>query len=526
MKKIIYIFQLLFVVLFMGACTTEELKVTTNDSKGILFALEISNKTVTSRAAYYTEAGATGYNENVINRADVFFYTNQEANAVYKISKTWTTPQEQSATLDGTIPSDILSNVSSLYAYVVVNGPQTPEVNSTNDTKIATLKQIGIEANFTAYTAATTENSAYSQTEFVMDGENTLTYDSQNKKVSGTILLKRAASKIALFIQNLTEYIDGDGNTWTPQETGMSISFYNGVNKSRINVETNDRTTGNYFNLSESPEDANNNVRFALSKQASDNSDTQNINESTAYTHFPFYSYSSDWGRDTNPDQEAYLSLRIYWQKTKDKNNNALSGTPEPYYYRVPINLEDYTVGGVTYPGKQLQRNTYYKVLLEVGVLGDKEENSQVTLTPDYIVADWNDEPIEVQLADYHYLVVEKNFVEMFNQESVTIGYECCEDVTASIISISVPDFSTNTIGTINYPIRDSNSSNNTFTVSSGVAGSSNVSSSKSKLLSLLQDCTLTLNQQNKNINITHNLQNDNTREIYVSIRRNAYCSV
>lgn len=515
MKKMIYIFQLLSVVLFMGACTTEELKVTTNDSKGIPFALEISNKTVTSRAAYYTEAGATGYNENVINRADVFFYTDQTANAIYKISKTWTTPQEQSATLDGTIPSDIFNNVSSLYAYAVVNGPQTPEVNSSSDTKIATLKQIGIEADFTTYTAATTEKSAYSQTEFVMDGEDDLTIANDKKSISGTIRLNRAASKIALFIQNLTEYIDGDGNTWTPQETGMSISFYNGVNKSRINVETNDRTTGNYFNLSENPNGANDNARFALSKQASDNEDTKNIDESTAYTHFPFYSYSSDWGRDTNPDQEAYLSLRIYWQKTKDKDGKEINGTAEPYYYRVPINLEDYTVGGVTYPGKQLQRNTYYKVLLEVGVLGDKSENSQVELTPNYIVANWNDEPIEVQLADYHYLVVEKNFVEMFNQGSVTIGYESCENVTASIISISVPDFSTNTIGTINYAIRDSNSSNNTFTVSSGAVGSSNVSDSKSNLLSLLRDCTLTLNQQDKNFSITHNLQNDNTTKPY-----------
>ena len=515
MKKIINIFQLLSVVLFMGACTTEELKVTTNDSKGIPFALEISNKTVTSRAAYYTEAGATGYNENVINRADVFFYTNQEANAVYKISKTWTTPQEQSATLDGTIPSDILNNASSLYAYVVVNGPQTPEVNSSSDTKIATLKQIGIEADFTTYTAATAEKSAYSQLDFVMDGEDDLTIANDKKSISGTICLYRAASKIALFIKDLTEYIDGEGNTWTPQEEGMSISIYNGVKASRINVGTNDCTTGNYFSLSENPDDKDDDVRFSLSKQVSDNEDTDNIDESKAYTHFPFYSYSSNWGRDTNPDQEAYLSLRIYWQKTKDKDGNAISGTAEPYYYRVPINLEDYTENGTTYPGKQLQRNTYYKVLLEVGVLGDKSENSQVTLTPYYIVTDWNDEPIEVQLADYHYLVVEKNFVEMFNQESVTIGYESCENVTASIISISVPDFSTNTIGTINYTIRDSNSSNNTFTVSRGVAGSSNVSDSNSNLLSLLRDCTLTLNQQYKNFSITHNLQNDNTTKPY-----------
>lgn len=512
MKKIIYIVQLLSVVFLMGACAGEELKVTTNDDKGIPFTLEISNKTATSRAAYYTEAGATGYNENVINRADVFFYTDQTANAIYKISKTWTTPQEQSATLDGTIPSDILNNVSSLYAYAVVNGPQTPDVNSSSDTKIATLKQIGIEADFTTYTAATTEKSAYSQTEFVMDGEDDLTIANDKKSISGTIRLNRAASKIALFIQNLTEYIDGDGNTWTPQETGMSISFYNGVKASRINVGTNDCTTGNYFSLSENPDDKDDDVRFSLSKQVSDNEDTDNIDESKAYTHFPFYSYSSNWGRDTNPDQEAYLSLRIYWQKTKDKDGNVISGTAEPYYYRVPINLEDYTENGTTYPGKQLQRNTYYKVLLEVGVLGDKSENSQVELTPNYIVANWNDEPIEVQLADYHYLVVEKNFVEMFNQESVTIGYESCENVTAEIVYMARPNFTGNTI-TTNVYHGDETNYNNGLNFKNTI-GKTRVDAPNTKdITTLLYNCEVTHNANNRQVTLNHKIQNNNTEK-------------
>lgn len=510
MKKIFKIFQILIPTLLLGACDSEKFEINigqeSENGRGIPFTINLTNKTIASRAAYYTENGVTGYNENAINRADVFFYTDVNADAVHKVSKTWSSPQEQEAQVDGTIPSEIVeSNNGNLYAYVIVNGPSTPGIDT--DTKIAALKQIGIDADFTTFTQA--NGKTYSQTEFVMDGENTVTYDATAKKVSGTINLNRAASKIALFITNLEPFVDGEGNTWTPQTTGMSVSFYNGVDASRINVgAVNDCASGNYFSISDKANDTTDDARFSFATAASDNSETTNVDESKAYTHFPFYSYSSDWGRESNPDNEAYLSLRIYWQKEG-------AAAPEPYYYRVPINLEDYTVNGTTYPGKQLQRNTYYKVLLEVGVLGDKSENSQVTLTPNYIVVDWNDEPVEVQLADYHYLVVEKNFVEMFNEESVTIKYESCGNIKAEIVSISVPDFSTNTIGTINYTISDSNNDSNIFTVSKNTSGNSNIPSSTSALNSLLRECTLSHNSNVKEVTFTHELQNDNSTKPY-----------
>ena len=513
MKKIVYILQILFVVLLFGACEQEELKVTLKTGKDIPFSLKLTNKKVASRAAYYTEMGATGYNENVINRADVYFYTDKNANAIHKVSKTWDSPQEQSVTMDGTIPSELIEGQNSLYAYVVVNGPDTPDITETEtDTKISTLKQIEIDADFTTYTNATTDKSAYSQIEFVMDGENSVDYDVTAKKVSGTITLKRAASKISLFITNLDDYTDGEGNIWSPLEEGMSISFYNGVDASRINVSDNfnDRTSDNYFSLSDDPKTDNDNVRFALTQAASDNTETTNINESTAWTHFPFYSYSSNWGRETNPDKEAYLSLRIYWAKTKDANGNVIANPkPEAYYYRVPINLEDYTANGVTYPGKQLQRNTFYKVLLEVGVLGDKSENTQVKLTPNYIVVDWNEEPVEVQLADYHYLVVEKNFIEMFNEESVTIGYESCEKVTAEIVYLARPNFTQNTITTNVYHGDETNYEND---LNFGrTTGTSKVEAPRSKTITtLLYDCSVSHNTANKQVTLNHQIQNDN----------------
>lgn len=505
MKKIFKIFQILIPTLLLGACDSEKFEINigqeSENGRGIPFTINLTNKTIASRAAYYTENGVTGYNENAINRADVFFYTDVNAVAVHKVSQTWDTPQEQEAQVNGTIPTDIVENADNLYAYVIVNGPSTPEVGNGTDTKIATLKQIEIEADFTTFTQ--TNGKTYSQTEFVMDGENTVTYDATAKKVSGTIYLNRAASKIALFITNLEPFVDGEGNTWTPQTTGMSVSFYNGVDASRIDVgTTNDRTSGNYFSLSDKATDSTDDVRFSFGTATSDNSETTNVDEGKAYTHFPFYSYSSNWGRESNPDNEAYLSLRIYWLKEG-------ATAPEPYYYRVPINLEDYTVNGTTYPGKQLQRNTYYKILLEVGVLGDKSENRQVTLTPNYIVVDWNDEPVEVQLADYHYLVVEKNFVEMFNEESVTISYESCENVTAEIVYLARPNFTGNTITTNEYYGEEINYENDLNF--NNTEGTTRVAAPTTKSISsLLYDCELRHNATGKEVTLNHQIQNDN----------------
>lgn len=486
MKKTVYIIQWLSVMLLMGACTGEGLDATfspdATEGRGVSFELNLSSGEPLSRADRYTEDGVPSNNENKISKADVFFYANATDNAIYKLSYDNINEINGSATLSGTIPTNIVEQFTNgtCYAYAVVNGPETPNVATDTDTKITTLKQIQIAFD-------DDKLSGFPYGDFVMDGEATLTQ--AGNKIGGTINLDRAASKIQLFT-SLNDFTDDAGNVWHPQATGMAVSFINGVKASHVNVVPNDRAADNYFNLSD------------RSMSVEDNNVT--------YTHDPFYSYSSDWGRESNPDNEAYLTLRIYWKKNNEKQTT-------PYYYRVPINLEAYTDSetNTTYPAKCLECNTYYRMLLEVGVLGDLKENSQVTLTPKYKVMDWKTEGLDVTLKDYHYLVVDKNKVDVCNKTSVSIGYEACDDVTVKIKSISVPDFSTNTIGPITYAISDSDSDASSFTVAKGVTGTSDVSSSSSALKSLLRQCKVSLDKDNKLITLEHELQNDNSTTPY-----------
>lgn len=453
----------------------------------------VSFTLVNSELKTRAEEGVTDYNENLITKADIFLYADPTANAVCKL--TWSGSAETTATVNATLTKEQLDalfgpNAASgtCTGYAVVNGPDTPD--SGDGTKISALKNLQI--------GGSVEFSVFPSTSFVMDGQNNaISYD--GNKVAGNIDLDRAASKIQLYIPNnkLTNYIDEAGNQWVPLATGMAVSFHNGVYSSRVDVvDANDRTDDNYYSLSDNPEGTADDERFAMT--ATDGT----------YTHQPFYSYSSDWGRDADPDQEPYLTLRVYWQKQVMQNGTYTnSGAPEAYYYRVPINLN----------GRKLDRNTWYKINLEVGVLGDKPgEKPTVELTPQYIIVDWSTLSLDASLADYHYLVVEKDYFEMYNTEELTFTYEACDAVSVRIVSMTVPDFSTNTIGTITYNVADNNNDSNVHQINAGdQKGTTNVSGSNSGLTRLLSSCTVTLDTNDKSISLVHALQNDISKTPY-----------
>lgn len=449
----------------------------------------VSFTLVNSELKTRAEEGVTDYNENLITKADIFLYADPAANALCKL--TWKGSAETTATVNATLTKEQLDalfgpNAASgtCTGYAVVNGPDTPD--SGDGTKISALKALGI--------GGSSEFSVFPSACFVMDGQNNaISYD--GNKLTGNIDLDRAASKIQLYIPNdkLTNYIDDAGNQWVPQTTGMAVSFHNGVYSSRVDVvDANDRTDDNYYSLSDNPEGTADDERFAMT--ATDGT----------YTHQPFYSYSSDWGRDEDPDQEPYLTLRVYWQKQVMQNGTYTnSGAPEAYYYRVPINLN----------GRKLDRNTWYKINLEVGVLGDKPgEKPTVELTPQYIIVDWSTLSLDASLADYHYLVVEKDFFEMYNTEELTFTYEACDAVSVRIVSMTVPDFSTNTIGVIEY--NDENAAN-LQNLRTNEDGKSTINRSSCMLINLLNACSVSMDTDNKTITLSHALQNDNSQDKY-----------
>lgn len=367
-----------------------------------------------------TEAGEGAYNENKIDRLDVFFYTagaSDDADAIYRMTLT-SLNATGSYTYDQRIETTIIETIFGTGAnartqakiYAIANLPAG--ITLSDDASVNELKATAIETAALAGTAM--------QDNFVMDstGDDIVTYTSSTRSIKcddGGIKLYRAASKIALFITEVSSVpvTDADGNIqkdaqgndimWTANTNGMMVRLNNGVKKTHLDNITSPYTVAeaDYFSFTKGME----------RKLVADGSQWKQ--------ELPFYSYSSDWSAD-GKNQEAYLTLIVPWQK---------SDAPDVYhntYYQVPIN-------GLT---EDLIRNNYYKINLKVSRLGTFTEGDAVTITPGtYIILNWTTNTIDADMLDYRYLVVDQKEYTIYNQEELYIPFASSHET--EIVDIS-----------------------------------------------------------------------------------------
>lgn len=366
-----------------------------------------------------TEAGEDAYNENKIDRLDVFFYAagaTDDADAIYRMTLT-SLNATGSYTYDQRIETTIIETIfgtgenagTQAKIYAIANLPAG--ITLSDAASVNELKAIAIE---TAALAGTVM-----QDNFVMDskGDDVVTYDSATRGITGEIKLYRAASKIALFITevNSVPVTDADGNVqkdaqgndimWTANTNGMMVRLNNGVKKTHLDNTVSPYTvvTDDYFSFTKGME----------RNMVADGSQWKQ--------ELPFYSYSSDWSAD-GKDQEAYLTLIVPWQKSDSP------GVYHPTYYQVPIN-------GLT---EDLIRNNYYKISLKVSRLGTFTEGEAVTITPGtYIILDWTTNTIDADMLDYRYLVVDQKEYTIYNQEELYIPFASSHETEIDQASIS-----------------------------------------------------------------------------------------
>lgn len=371
-----------------------------------------------------TEAGEDAYNENEIDRLDVFFYAagaTGDADAIYRMTLTslnatgtYTYDQRIETTIIETIFGTGANARTKAKIYAIANLPAG--ITLSDAASVNELKATAIE---TAALAGTVM-----QDNFVMDskGDDVVTYDSATRGITGEIKLYRAASKIALFITevNSVPVTDADGNVqkdakgndimWTANTNGMMVRLNNGVKKTHLDNTVFPYTvvTDDYFSFASGKE----------RKMVADGSQWKQ--------ELPFYSYSSDWSAD-GKDKEAYLTLIVPWQKSD------APGVFHNTYYQVPIN-------GLT---EDLIRNNYYKISLKVSRLGTFTEGDAVTITPGtYIILDWTTNTIDADMLDYRYLVVDQKEYTIYNQEELYIPFASSHETEIVSIKFEQQDLS------------------------------------------------------------------------------------
>ena len=448
-KYISYIGSLLLASFFIVSCTNDDLIIKDKQQKTVLLTIS-SPELTTSRVVSRSIAGEDAYNENYIKDVYCFFY---QATAGNDVSATYFTAESISINknyegtpiqVPVTIPSEQYSILfptentpQSCKVYILANMPEEIDVDA-NGTSINGLKLLEVKASSFAVDEVTNSNSNSSyafpiQESFVMDGENTLTFN-ENGQLCGDVPLYRAASKIALNITSLNPIKDDNGSTlWTPIPDKMRVELHNGI--------ANGYVDGYGTTYPKSLTKLGKNTRNYIGTKSEGSSDV-----TVPYTHVPFYSYPTDW--NDAEDNEVYLTLVVPWYK-----GNKTQDIQE-YYYQIPVN----------YNGKKLDRNNYYLINLEVGVLGSLDNGTPLVLAPSsYVIVDWGTGGVSASFETFSYLIVDMKTV-IYNENSVKIPFVSSHAATYEDLKITHEDLSDGSFDevTTGYTFSVTNNDDNT----------------------------------------------------------------
>ncbi|MBQ4127882.1 MAG: hypothetical protein IJD72_07935 [Alistipes sp.] len=406
----------------IAACTKSEDVVNPN-AEGHM-ALRLVSSTMTRATIPGNGVGADVNDDNLYEdklvSADLYFFDGEgSGNAVWHHRETFSNTREKAEITELTIPSNIMSaifntNTSQATLYVVANAPAgtlpTYEGLAEGET-LPTMDELkAYTISTTSWKTSATTSSA--QSSFVMDGEDKIT--KTNNEIGGTVALTRAAAKIELSITDVVSSVTVGGETWTPV-------LGDNDNGSTILVSLNYAVGGSYINGVYDKTFANDNTQqnYGFARDAA-------VTDKKAYNQaHPFYSYASDWG--TGGANEPYLLLVVPWVKNG-------STTHQDTYYQIPVGSLD---------AKQIKRNHYYKVKINVGTMGSFEPQTATEITPSYTVIDWSTGSITTDIKEARYLVVDENYVIANNLEDIAVGFKSSHPVEIRVVESTFGDYYT-----------------------------------------------------------------------------------
>ena len=375
-----------------------------------------------------TSMGVDTLNENKIETIDVFLFSsdaNNEAAAVKYVrfggSGAAFDVNNGEASLNFDVTLDeyhglFPSEDKNCKAYVIVNRPDGCELPAT--CSLSNLKRLVISSSdFQTTRTEGGKKMTTKQSNFVMDGFADNITRGDGIHLTGNIPLKRAAVKISFVLNEIADEIVENGITWQPDLTSVQIKFRNGCNRAYLN-----ETPSNYLTLNKTQD-------LYVLESLDLNAMLDNNTGSAITTRYPIYTYPTYWGKD----DECYTSivLVVTW---KDKQGYQES---RPTYYQIPINVA----------GDFLMRNSYYKLLQKVNILGSDDEDEPTKIYPSsYVVLDWgksmtdtagSQTQTDAAISKLRYLVVDEPFVELNNITSRNISYSSSEPIKIANLVIS-----------------------------------------------------------------------------------------
>ena len=232
-------------------------------------------------------------------------------------------------------------------------------------------------------------------------------------------MLRRTAAKISFTISEFVlDEVEIKGKIYTPNYNGIYVIFNNCVYKSHIapDVVSNDNINNRYCDVGD-----NNAKKIAMEVKEDESTTSCTLSK-------PFYSYPSEWS--ATEENDAYISLIVPWITEDNAGGNAIS-----YHYKVPIN----------YDKDKIERNIHYTISVQISVLGTVDPEAPIEINPSYVVfdclEDWNSDPINADMTNFHYLMVEENSYVLNNVNTIEIPYwtsRPCKIVGAKITQADI----------------------------------------------------------------------------------------
>jgi len=395
----------MLVMLMAASCAQEEVETIVEQQRKLTLTFNMED----SRSRALAE-DALNMAENKVDRADVFFFDNSGTYLFHQLGLVPTTPTQANdgswkMNVNVTVPSGITFNGGTYQVYVLGNAQVA------SDGLVEKVTNLGKGATIESLQALTFTSALETQiseaTRFIMDGVNNVTI-SAKQEVGGEIPLVRAAAKVGLNLE-VFESIEGeDGKTYVPAPNSVKVSYHNGVKTFGITP-----------------------VEFFKTEQWEGAATSETANNGVYQVAIdPFYSYPLSW--DEESDHEPYMMLQMNWGVQSGSDIDYV-----PYYYRIPVNRKYTNEDG----DLALERNNAYLINLEIGVLGSTDPGQVVTLESGYEIMDWGTLPINTEVRDYKYLVVDEHEVSIYGENGISIAFASSHPVTVTIDKIEYKNY-------------------------------------------------------------------------------------
>ena len=435
---------LLAIFLTLVSCT-EILDETPNFDKDCI-VLNVFNGPMSTKA---TNDG-TEY-ERQINRLDCFFFEKDALDKCVYYKKIENASsvigrQEVPIFVDEYVIKTIFPTLDECDVFVIANYPGSGDwTNTYKNTSVSSLQKIVLDLSEKGTDGTYVHDAA--DKPFVMSGFDIAT-KGDDKNASGTVSMVRAASKITITVK-IPEWIEveeviGDASVGgtttevasvkyypyldldTDGEVPLRTSFHHGVIKTYLDEDYKDKLVPeDYFSTDETT---------YKSAVFTDGVDENTPGYYTCEIDVPFYSYARAWSKGAN--DAPYLTLQMPWKKIVDGKD-----VIDTYYYQIMVNA-----GGLT-----LSPNTWYDLMVNVGVLGSLTESLPTEIKSDdvtYYVLDWTKEPSQsegdryedVVIKEYAYLEVPETRIIINNSSVGYIPYDASHDISISMDGSSKTD--------------------------------------------------------------------------------------